>query len=108
MRVDRVIRGAPPRDGTLSLRQIGPADIADPPKVVEAGHQYLAVLDRVSFSPGTTTGEWYVVGLMAGLYEVADGRVIRLDDVRMSPLLPTDVPVSEFEAAIHAAPTQKP
>jgi len=108
MHIDRVVRGTAPKSDTLTLRQTGPANIDDPPKIVEPGHQYLVFLGRVSFSPGTTTGEWYVVGLMAGLYEVADGKAIRLDDVRIWPLLPTDVPLSEFEAAIDAAPTQKP
>ena len=108
MRIDRVVRGTAPKSDTLPLRQIGPANLDDPQKIVEPGHQYLAFLGRVSFSPGTTTGEWYVVGYMAGLYEVAGDRAIRLDDVRIWPLLPTDIALNEFESAINAAPTQQP
>lgn len=106
MHIDRVIRGIAPKTDTLSLRQVGPADIADAPKIVEQGHQYLLFLGRVSFSPGTTTGEWYVVGLMAGLYEVAGGNAIRLDNA--SPLLPTDIAVSQLESAINAAAAPQP
>lgn len=104
MRIDRVVRGTPPPGDTLPLQQIGPANVSDRATLVEGGHQYLAFLGQVSFSLGTTTGQWYVVGLMAGLYEVADGTVVRMD--ALSPNLPTGVSQATIEAAIAAAPTQ--
>ena len=107
MHIDRVIRGIAPKTDTLSLRQVGPADIADAPKIVEQGHQYLLFLGRRLLQPGDDHGRVVrMVGLMAGLYEVAGGNAIRLDNA--SPLLPTDIAVGKLESAINAAAAPQP
>lgn len=103
MHVDRVLRGKAPEATELPLRQIGPGDISEETHIVQPGHQYLAFLGKISVKPGTTHGQWYVVGLQAGLYEVEGRTVRRTDDA--SPQLPTNVPLTEFDRAVLAPPT---
>jgi len=106
MHIDRVLRGKAPDTKELPLRQIGPGDLSEGIEIVQPGHQYLIFLGKISFTPGTTNGQWYVVGLQAGLYEVASGTVRRTD--AESTRLPTNVPLSQFEAAVLAPPTPGP
>jgi hypothetical protein len=79
--VDHLYKGGAPKR-TIKVRQLGAAGKAVDKSVVflQEGHHYLAFLDHFSYgSDRPPTGQWVIVGAMAGLYEQQDASYVRLD-----------------------------
>lgn len=92
--VDRIVRGAAPGP-TIAVRELGrPGDDTS----LVSGKHYLVFLAPFEMKPGEPTGEWIVVGVYAGVWEVSASTVVRLDPE--STDLPSELTVAEMDSQV--------
>lgn len=98
--VRKVIRGSVGGASTVKLRQIGGPGtlVTDGAPLVAAGTSYLIFADRFTLTPGTTTDQYVVVGVAAGLFRDDQGIETPLD--LLSPDLPKGLTMAQLESAI--------
>ena len=99
---NRVLKGNVPPGSGLRVRQTGSAtQVCDDcgPAFKPGGH-YLLFLQRFTLTPGDSTGQYVIVGVAAGLYEVRDdSHIAKLDPVSPESL-PAVTSLDEISRAI--------
>lgn len=92
-----VLKGDAKVGDNLQLRQVGPRVGSNQP-VVTPGVDYLGFLVPFELLPGTSTGQYVIVGVAAGLYRASNGTFARVDS--QSPRLPGLISVADVGHAI--------